>query len=410
MRICVLSTSRSAFSPLLYGKEAETLQRAGHDVAIVAPCRPDEEPTDPRTNYLGIRVIPLTRMGTGTRWQKLQTLPRLLIQAVQQPSDVYQAMEPPSLLIGALVKLIRRRPLIYDSREYYPLAYAVNTGLGPRATRMLTRFFSVFESLLVVLFADHVFAVDQGCLERFQRLGRPASLLTNYPRRNFASTQQHQPPPSHDSTSFEILYTGFTYRRNAVLETIRAVAILRESGQFVHATFLGLIDDQAFLAECEALCRQLDVEDSVTLMGRVSHDEIAQYLESADCGSLLYHYTLYTEYATHPVKLFEYMAFGLPVICSNLPNMARMVRDVNCGIVTDADDPQTIADALATLIRSPELAAQLGSHGREAFIKRYNWDAMEPSFLAVYEQLTTSRSRLGDLLARFYRIEHGSAN
>lgn len=393
MRVCMLTVGRSAFNPLLYAKEAASLRRAGHDVVIIAPCLAGEDPTDPRVNPLGIRVIPLMRMGWGTRWQKLIALPRLLGRALREPCDVYQVMEPQSLLAGALAKLVTRRRLVYDSREHYPLAQAVNTGRGPFATRVLYHLFWLFEAALVILAVDHVFAVDQGCVERFRRYRRPVSLLTNYPTRDFApqdaAVENVAPSPSD---TFHFLFTGVTRSRIAVLETIQAVAILRDTGISVRATFLGVVDDEAFVTRCQRTIDELGVGDAVQLIGRVPHAEVARHLRDADCGSLLYLSTPYTEYTTHPVKLFEYMAYGLPVICSDLSQMSRFVRAGEYGIAANPADPHAIANAIAFLIQHPDDARRFGANGRRAFIAQYNWETLEPAYVGVFERLN-SRGR-----------------
>lgn len=395
MNVCFLTTARSPFSPILLAKEAASLRATGHQVTIIAPLAAGESATDPRAARLGLRIVPLDRMSESRR-RKLLTLPKLLKLALREPCDVYQALEPQCLLVGAIAKLLRRRALIYDSREHYPLALAVNTGLGPRLTRLLKAFFTLFEATLVVLFADHVFAVDQGCLERFQRLhfGKPVSLLTNYPRRDFGDHESPaRPAPPTPGDAFHFVYTGFTRRRNAVFESIRAVALLRERGFNVKVTFTGMNGDPDYLSECRALAARLQVADAVSLLGYVQQEEIAELLTGADCGSLLYYATPYTAYATHPVKLFEYMAFSLPVICSSLPNMSQMVLRERCGLVVDPRNPESIAEALAQLIQHPEMAAQFGANGRRAFLDHYNWEALEPSYLAVYQRLRYERSR-----------------
>lgn len=392
MNVCFLTVARSPFSPILLTKEAVSLRQAGHNVTIVAPLSPGETADDPRANSLGLRIVPLGST-TGSRWRKLLFLPRLLKLVLREPCDVYQALEPQCLLVGGIAKVIRRRSLIYDSREHYPLALAVNTGLGHRATRFLYGIFYLFEAAMVRFLADHVFAVDDGCLRRLQRFGKPASLLTNFPRREFGSRDGPATTTSAPgSDPFNFVYTGFTRRRNAVFETIRAIGLLRERGFNVTATFTGMADDAAFMAECRALMMQLNVADAVRLLGYVQQDEIARLLSEAGCGSLLYYDTPYTAYTTHPVKLFEYMAHSLPVVSSFLPNMSQMVLRERCGLVVDPRDPEAIADALVRLIQQPELAAQFGSNGHRAFLDRYNWEAVEPSYLAVYRRLEFERS------------------
>lgn len=390
MRICMLTVGRSAFTHVLYAKEAASLTRVGHEVTIIAPCLEGEDPNDPAINYLGVNVIPLMTMGWGTRRQKLMALPKLFSLARRQPCDVYQVMEPQSLLVGAIAKLFTRRKLVYDSREHYPLALAVNTGVGPISTRLLYGLFWLLEAVLIFLFVDHVFGVDQGCLKRFRRFGKPASLLTNYPSRDFAPDEleaRQESTPEGERRPFQLLFTGVTRRRIAVPETIRAVAILRDQGYDVQATFLGMVDDAPFVTECHDLIQQLDLETSITITGRMPHSEVRGYLETADCGSLLYLPTPYTEYVTHPVKLFEYMAYGLPVLCSDLPKMAGFVREQEVGLTADPTDPDSIARATARLICSPGERADYGRNGRRAFLQHFNWEALEPHYVGVFERL-----------------------
>lgn len=390
MRICMLTVGRSAFTHVLYAKEAASLVRAGHDVTIIAPCLEGEDPNDPVTNYLGVNVIPLMTMNWGTRRQKLMALPKLFSLARRQPCDVYQVMEPQSLLVGAITKLLIRRKLVYDSREHYPLAIAVNTHVGPILTRLIYGLFWIFEAVLIFLFVDHVFGVDQGCLKRFRRFGKPTSLLTNYPSLDFAPAELEQRQATR-AEPFQLLFSGVTRRRIAVPETIRAVAILRDQGYDVQATFLGMVDDEPFVSECNDLIRQLDLGNSITITGRLPHRDVRRYLETADCGSLLYLPTPYTEYVTHPVKLFEYMAYGLPVLCPNLPKMARFVHEHEVGLTADPTDPESIARATARLICSPGERAEFGRNGRRAFLQQFNWEALEPHYVGVFERLQPAR-------------------
>ena len=63
-------------------------------------------------------------------------------------------------------------------------------------------------------------------------------------------------------------------------------------------------------------------------------------------------------------KMFEYMARGLPVVCSNFPLWAEIVGGADCGIAVDPRDPAAIADAIRRLDEDPALARRLGENGR----------------------------------------------
>ena len=76
-----------------------------------------------------------------------------------------------------------------------------------------------------------------------------------------------------------------------------------------------------------------------------------------------------------PLKLFEAMACGVPVVVTDLPGQADIVSRYRCGLVVPADDPVAIADAVATLARDEPLARLMGQRGRRAVVDHYSWDA-----------------------------------
>jgi glycosyltransferase involved in cell wall biosynthesis len=75
-----------------------------------------------------------------------------------------------------------------------------------------------------------------------------------------------------------------------------------------------------------------------------------------------------------PLKLFEAMACGVPVVASDLPGLGDTVREHDCGITFAPDDPVGLAGAVARLVVDPTLARAMGERGRQAAVARYSWD------------------------------------
>jgi len=88
-----------------------------------------------------------------------------------------------------------------------------------------------------------------------------------------------------------------------------------------------------------------------------------------------------------PTKMFEYMARGLPVVCSNFPLWSDIVGGADCGIAVDPRDATAIADAIRRLNEDPELSRRLGENGRRAVAERYNWEAELVKLEALYRQV-----------------------
>jgi glycosyltransferase involved in cell wall biosynthesis len=86
-----------------------------------------------------------------------------------------------------------------------------------------------------------------------------------------------------------------------------------------------------------------------------------------------------------PVKLFEYMAAGLPVIASNFPLWKDIVEGNNCGITVDPLDCKQISQAIDFLLMHPEEAKTMGENGRKAVLEKFNWKTESMRLTDLYE-------------------------
>jgi glycosyltransferase involved in cell wall biosynthesis len=91
-----------------------------------------------------------------------------------------------------------------------------------------------------------------------------------------------------------------------------------------------------------------------------------------------------------PVKMFEYMAAGIPVIASDFPLWREIVLGNQCGLCVDPMDPASIAKAIDYLMLHFDEARQMGENGRRAVLARYNWSVEEAKLLSYYKNLLCS--------------------
>lgn len=75
-----------------------------------------------------------------------------------------------------------------------------------------------------------------------------------------------------------------------------------------------------------------------------------------------------------PLKLFETLACGVPVIVTDFPGQADLVRKYNCGIVIPPDNPEELAKAVSFLYNNPIIRKEMGIRGNEAINKEHSWD------------------------------------
>ena len=99
-----------------------------------------------------------------------------------------------------------------------------------------------------------------------------------------------------------------------------------------------------------------------------------------------------SRYGLSPLKLFEAMACGVPVVASDLPGLGDVVRQHDCGVTFRAGDADELAGAVGRLARDREEAREMGLRGRAAASAQYSWDARAGQTEAVLLQALRRRA------------------
>lgn len=133
--------------------------------------------------------------------------------------------------------------------------------------------------------------------------------------------------------------------------------------------------------------KHLDGWSRVNFHGWANRGQVANILAQARAGLVVLHPTAnYRE--AYPVKMFEYMAMGIPVIASDFPLWRRIVEDAECGLVVNPLNPDEIANAMQWLLDNPSEAEAMGDRGRKAVEANYNWESESHKLIEFYRQLS----------------------
>jgi glycosyltransferase involved in cell wall biosynthesis len=141
-----------------------------------------------------------------------------------------------------------------------------------------------------------------------------------------------------------------------------------------------------FIGPVAADVRRLAVHPNVRFLGPVEHDEIVTYTGSFDAGILPYVLTDFTA-DIMPVKLKEYLAAGLPVVATHLPEVCRFA-DQHPGTISFADTPETFAAALRRAIAEDTPAS---AERRMEIARRYDWNVQMSQMSAWVESALAAR-------------------
>jgi glycosyltransferase involved in cell wall biosynthesis len=179
-----------------------------------------------------------------------------------------------------------------------------------------------------------------------------------------------------------VLYHGGLFPHRGIEELIEAMAAVPDGD-------LVLMGYGALEAELPARIAASGAADRVHVLRAVPPEELHDWVAAADLVAMPIQPSTLNHRLTTPNKLFEAMAAGVPVVASDLPGMATIVRETGCGLLCDPTDPGSIADAIRRILDAPpDERAAYGARGREAAHDRYNWEAQAEILLAEYGRLT----------------------
>lgn len=127
-------------------------------------------------------------------------------------------------------------------------------------------------------------------------------------------------------------------------------------------------------------------EDHLTVRGPVSAAETRALQHAADV--LIAPYTRELPWAryTSPIKLFEYMAAGRPVVASHLPVLDEVLRHDDNALLVALDDARALADGVRALLDAPERAERIARRAH-ADAAQYTWEARAARLLAFFAEV-----------------------
>ena len=128
--------------------------------------------------------------------------------------------------------------------------------------------------------------------------------------------------------------------------------------------------------ELQNVRKAADRVEGVSLLDPVPQTQLPPILAAADIGAAPFdvsvHPALVHEFHWSPLKVFEYMASGLPVVAPYIERLTKIVRDGCEALLYDADDPEGLANAVERLA-DPVLRRQLGAAARVRTEEEFNW-------------------------------------
>jgi glycosyltransferase involved in cell wall biosynthesis len=364
MRIVHLSSVHSRNDTRVFIKQCRSLASHGHDVTLVVADDQGEEHKD------GVRILDVGR-ATGRIRRMITTTQRMLDEAVGLDAAVYHLHDPELMPVGLRLRKLKKK-VIFDSHEDLPRELSGKTYLGAFATRLLPQAVGWYERYACRRFNGIVTATPF-LRDKFLPVNRHTIDVNNFP-----VIAEFDTPVAWSEKRNEVCYVGSITALRGIREAVKACESLSSPTRL---NLVGRYDDPV-ADEIRTYAGWARVNE----LGWLGRAGVSDVLRRSIAGLVTLHPARHY-IDSLPVKMFEYMAAGIPVIASDFPLWRTIVKRNGCGLCVDPLDPKAIADAIDYLVLNPKTARRMGENGRRAVLKKFNWAVEEEKLLGFYATL-----------------------
>lgn len=365
MKICIMTSVHKHDDVRIYHKEAKALREKGHDVVILCT---DYEGTDEN----GIEFIRV-KLPKARFLRLITASPIFFFAALKVHARVYHFHDPE--LISAGRRISKRTHVIYDIHEDVPRQILTKPYLKPKTAAFFSKWFEKREDKAISSL-DIIITAAPVIEKRVKKLTQSTLMVCNYPKlEEFTVTDI-----PFSSRENKVCYIGGITKIRGAHEMLSAI----EQAGDTRLALAGAYESEPLRRELEALSGF----EKTDYLGFLSREGVQELLNTSRAGLVTLHPTpTYVE--SLPVKMFEYMLAQIPVIASDFPYWQEIVDDACCGVCVDPMKPSDIAGAIGYIIKNEDVAEEMGQNGKQAVLKKYNWDIEKRKLVAVYDYLST---------------------
>jgi glycosyltransferase involved in cell wall biosynthesis len=372
-------------------RQAEALTGRGDSVDAI--CLADGEVAD--THGVNVIGIQLPRYRGASKIDYLRSYLNFFSQAaalairrsLKERYDVVIACTMPDLaILSALPCRLFGSKLVLDVHDTMPELYLDK--FGGRHGRFGARMLMLQERLSARL-ADRVLAVHDLHAERLHQSGVPQRklvVIANSPDPRIfpvadAECLSHRVRSKPGVGTFSIICHGTISRRLGLDTTLAALALVHYRFPLIRLRIIGAGD---YLDELKALSQKLRVDSAISFENPVPIQELAATIGEANVG-LVPHNESSATHLMLPVKLLEYAALGIPVICARLRTIEHYF-DAESVRYFSPNNAGQLARAIQDLYLDPSLRESL-SNSAAKVVKGISWPVHSQRFCEAVDSL-----------------------
>lgn len=368
IKVCHLTSAHPDGDIRIFHKECVSLVEAGFEVHIVVP-----NTTSRIEKGVHIHGIQAEAGGRINRMQKVAK--QVYEEALKIDAAIYHFHDPELLSFG--LKLQKKdKKVIYDAHEDVPRQILGKPWIPKMFRKIISLVFERYENRISSQLSFIVVSTPT-IKDRFIQINSNCEAICNYPILNENTTI-----PDWDTRNNEICYVGG-------ITVMRGIKELIDALEFTKNIRLNMAGSYSPLSLKNEL-KVLPAWEKVNEFGFVGRNEIVEILNQSKIGIVtLYPQPNYLE--SLPIKMFEYMLAGIPVIASDFPLWKQIVEGSDCGICVDPKNSKQIGESIMKILNDDQRAKEMGLNGRKVILEKYNWGIEAQKLISIYHQLAIQK-------------------
>ena len=278
-------------------------------------------------------------------------------------------------------------PIVLDLHENRPeimkFYYHVNSRLGKLLISPST--WKKFE-FKYIKEADHVITVTEEASEYYvKQLGvdrKKFCIVPNTVRKAFFTDHKiNNDILSRFENHFTLLYLGETGTRRGLLTVLESLEYLIPKIPNIKILIVGKSKEDYVLSE---FVEKHNYQEYVKFEGWQNFQLFQSYILASDVGICPIHKNLHHD-TTYANKLFQYMAFGKPIVVSDCTSQENLVKKYNCGLVFEDRNAKDFANTVISIAGKNELYKKLSQNAENTVKEHLNWEITSQGLKKLYK-------------------------
>ena len=366
IRVCHITSAHKSDDDRIFRKECVSLSKAGYEVSLVAQ---GESRNEAGVHVVGIGEQPQKRLKRMFGFAK-----EIYIKALELDCDIYHLHDPELLPYAKKLKK-HGKVVIFDSHENHSAQIMEREYLPAFTRKTISKIYRLYEISVI----KKIDAVITPCTfagkNIFENYAKCVSIIANY-----SKLEEFYDKYSPDNLKEGyVCYTGSISLANGVKELV--LASYKANVPFVLA---------GGQSSCLDIIKGMPEFENVKYMGHVNQDKVIEIMSHASIGAYVNRHIGQNGLVdTFGIKVYEFMAMGLPIIVDDTPYAQKVINKYHCGICVKPQNVDELVEALQYYVNNPDTAHEMGMNGREAVKKEFNWSTQEKILLELYLDLET---------------------